>query len=95
MKGIFEFIGLLNDNSDTHSQSLSIIMSSRRMRFHIFRKVTLFQAAAQCYLEHIMKNSISAFILNDYRFVGRVRQSGTGHNSKRGLLKSKQVRMSN
>ena len=63
MKGIFEFIGLLNDNSDTHSQSLSIIMSSRRMRFRIFWKVTLFQAAAQCYLEHIMKNSISAFIL--------------------------------
>ncbi len=70
MKGIFEFIGLLNDSKERISaftsignESALLLKTPDETESPIFNLTNLGLTSTQCYWEHIMKNSISAFIL--------------------------------
>lgn len=70
MKGIFGFIGLLNDNKERIATLTSIgnapallLKTPDETESSIFNLTNVGLTSAQCYWEHIMKNSISAFIL--------------------------------
>jgi hypothetical protein len=70
MKGIFEFIGLLNDNKERIAAFTSIgnepallLKTPDETESSIFILTKLGRTSAQCHLEHILKISMSTFIL--------------------------------